>query len=111
MTDIVHSKTYHNGGQVVVEEYEQTVKKSVLDDHNGMTSPPAMPIAEREHRKWLTPDIDLANNPYSVESIEQRTRQMHSLTDSEEAESSLSKKEEEKEEPEEVDATKKKFFS
>lgn len=35
---------------------------------------PFMEIAEREHKKWLRPDVELVNNPYSPENIENRTK-------------------------------------
>lgn len=46
---------------------------------NYESQQPIMPIAEREHKKWLNPDVALENNPYSIESIENRAKQMHSM--------------------------------
>lgn len=45
------------------------------DEHQSNDSQLTMSIADREHRKWLNPDVELLNNPYTAESIEQRTRQ------------------------------------
>lgn len=68
-----------------------------------------MPIAEREHRKWLNPDVSLTNNPYSTENIENRAKQMHSFTSVDSSEDR--KPEEDPEEIEEKNSEKKKYFS
>ncbi|XP_075679470.1 uncharacterized protein LOC113791727 isoform X4 [Dermatophagoides pteronyssinus] len=92
-TDIVHSKTYGDDGQML-EEYDETIQilqresskssndqissENVSDSSNSLNDSiniPVMPIAEREHRKWNNPDVNLLNNPYSPENIEKRSRQ------------------------------------
>ncbi|XP_075592176.1 uncharacterized protein LOC124500090 isoform X4 [Dermatophagoides farinae] len=92
-TDIVHSKTYGDDGQML-EEYDETIqllqRESPKNSNDQLSSEnvsissnslndsiniPVMPIAEREHRKWNNPDVNLLNNPYSPENIEKRSRQ------------------------------------
>lgn len=78
----------------MLEEYDETIqllqRESPKNSNDQLSSEnvsissnslnhsiniPVMPIAEREHRKWNNPDVNLLNNPYSPENIEKRSRQ------------------------------------
>lgn len=71
----------------MMEELDETVQflnanpseqQSSLDNVSSLNNSiniPVMPIAEREHRKWNNPEVNLVNNPYSPENIEKRAQQ------------------------------------
>lgn len=71
-----------------------------------------MEIAEREHKKWLRPDVELANNPYTEEGLEARAKHLLELSSLELEQ--VKNGENDSEDEEEDEATrfeKKKFFS
>lgn len=71
----------HHGNDDTFEMIDEDELNSIsLETVGGTPQPVVMEYAEREHRKWLHPDVALVNNPYSPENIEQRARQMHSIT-------------------------------
>ena len=76
------------------------------------SEPIIMEIAEREHRKWLNPDVKLIHNPYTIESIEQRTKQLLEQQQSSIEDASIERDGNGSEDEDEDDGfEKKKFFS
>ncbi|KAF7489181.1 hypothetical protein SSS_01585 [Sarcoptes scabiei] len=85
-----------------------------LTNISSIDSIPVMTIAEREHRKWEHPDVDLVNNPYSPENIEKRNRNRlisPDYVDSEESYDSYNHDQNDFREEEIVPEEKRKFFS
>lgn len=82
-------------------------------NENGLAGP--MEIAEREHRKWLHPDVELVHNPYTAESIEQRAKQLLEQSSIEDINGenghNEQNNEQDGEDDEEAGIEKKKFFS
>jgi len=94
------------------------VEENNPDNHSSSISENGEPIfmeyADREHRKWLHPDVELVHNPYTTESIELRAKQLQeqsSLDDASTADGENGEQNEEEEEEEEDGFEKKKFYS
>lgn len=84
--------------------------ESTISEENG-NGEPVMEIAEREHKKWLRPDVELVNNPYTAEGVEARAKHLQELSSLELESGDNRQEDSEEEEDEATRFEKKKFFS
>src|SRR6218665_649759 len=62
------------GTQILMPELLAPEHSDAVDENLLEVDPEMMLISKREHSKWLHPDVELANNPYTVENAQKRPK-------------------------------------